>query len=146
MDITIEQQPHAEDLVAIGQVVATVEHAMAHEDVEEFVGLYRPDAVATTAHGKVQIGREAIAAFTRSALPGSSGQFAVGYDVAHVVFVRPDVAIVKVRQHDPHPAEGAPDEGTPTYVMTKDDGRWRLAATQNTVVIAHEKTPPVSID
>ena len=122
------------DLAAIAQVVATVEHAMEHVAVDEVVGLYRPDAVATTAHGKVLIGRDAISEFTRSVLPRSSGEYAAEYGVAHVVFVRPDVAIVKVRQYDPNTADGVPHEGTPTYVMSKEDGRWRLAATQNTVV------------
>jgi uncharacterized protein (TIGR02246 family) len=123
------------DLAAIRQVVATVEHAMEHELVDEFVGLYRQDAVATTAHGKVLVGREAIAEFTRTVLPGSAGEFAATYEVAHVLFARPDVAIVKVRQHYPGSAEDAESHGTPTYVMTKDDGRWRLAATQNTVIV-----------
>lgn len=135
MDATATTTEHEADLAAIAQVVATVEHAMEHEDVDEFVGLYRPDAVATTAHGKVLVGRDAIAEFTRSVLPGSAGEFAAEYGVGHVVFVRPDVAIVKVRQYDPNTADGVPHEGTPTYVMSKDDGRWRLAATQNTVVL-----------
>ncbi|TWP50638.1 SgcJ/EcaC family oxidoreductase [Lentzea tibetensis] len=59
--------------------------------------------------------------------------------VAQVLFIRPDVAAVKLRQRsvtlDGKPVEGEP-EGSPMYVMAKEDGRWRLVAAQNTIVQA----------
>ena len=127
------------DLAAIEAVVATVGHAMAHELVDEFVGLFRHDAVATTAHGRVLAGRDEIEAFTSHVLPGSSGPHVTRYDVAGIVFVTPDVAAVKVRQRvttaDGVPVEGE-DEGSPLYVMAReDDGRWALIATQNAIVL-----------
>lgn len=55
--------------------------------------------------------------------------------VVHVLFLRPDVAAVKVRQH--HLAPDDESEGATLYVMTKqDDSRWLLAACQNTGVVA----------
>ena len=60
------------------------------------------------------------------------------YEVVHVVFVRPDVAAVKVRQRpvtlDGQPIEGQ-REGSPLYVMAREDGRWCLVAGQNTLVL-----------
>jgi uncharacterized protein (TIGR02246 family) len=60
------------------------------------------------------------------------------YEVVHVLFIRPDVAAVKVRQRpatlDLRPIEGA-QEGSPLYIMAKDEGEWRLVAAQNTPVL-----------
>jgi hypothetical protein len=69
-------------------------------------------------------------------------------EVTHVLFIRADVAAVKVRQiyasneqakaealgfaGQPNEAEG---EGTPLFVMAKEDGQWLLVACQNTGVL-----------
>ncbi len=127
------------EMAAIAQVVAAVEHAQRHELVGDFVSLFREDAVWTTARGKLLIGRDAIAAFTQQVLPGAMNGLVPSYEVVHVAFIRPDVAAVKVRQRYFTPA-GEPvseqGEGTPMYVMSKENGRWRLAACQNTAVAA----------
>lgn len=124
------------ELDAIRKVVATVEHAQQNELVDDFVALFRADAIWTTGHGKLLIGRDAIAEFTAQALPGSMGDLVPRYEVGHVLFLRPDVAAVKVRQRyltkNGDPVEG---EGTPMYVMTKEDGVWLLTANQNTPVV-----------
>jgi uncharacterized protein (TIGR02246 family) len=118
---------------AIEQVVTTVERAQRAKDVEGFLALFHPDALWTTGHGKVLIGFDAIAEFTRAVLPAASWDGEITYEAVHTQFLRPDVAAVKVRQvyHSP---EGV-TVGAPLYVMTKqDDGRWLLHACQNTEV------------
>ncbi|CAM5253927.1 SgcJ/EcaC family oxidoreductase [Streptomyces griseomycini] len=121
------------DIKAIEQVVAAVERAQRAKDVEGFLALFHPDALWTTAHGKVLIGFEAIAEFTRAVLPDASWDGEVTYEAVHTQFLRPDVAAVKVRQVY-HSAEGD-TEGAPLYVMTKQaDGTWLLHACQNTEV------------
>jgi uncharacterized protein (TIGR02246 family) len=121
------------DIKAIEQVVTTVERAQRAKDVEGFLALFHPDALWTTGHGKVLIGFDAIAEFTRAVLPAASWDGEITYEAVHTQFLRPDVAAVKVRQvyHSP----GGDTEGAPLYVMTKqDDGRWLLHACQNTEV------------
>ena len=59
------------EIEAIKGVVATLEHSQQNELVDEFVGLFRADAVWTTGHGKQLIGRDAISAFTHQVLPGA---------------------------------------------------------------------------
>ncbi|MFI7414947.1 SgcJ/EcaC family oxidoreductase [Streptomyces sp. NPDC049627] len=121
------------DLEAIQQVVATVERTQRAKDPEGFLALFHPDALWTTAHGKVLIGLDAIAEFTRAVLPAATWDGEVTYEVAHTQFLRPDVAAVKVRQvyHSPQ----GDTEGAPLYVMTRQaDGRWLLHACQNTEV------------
>ncbi|WP_128382388.1 SgcJ/EcaC family oxidoreductase [Streptomyces cavernae] len=121
------------DIKAIEEVVAAVERAQRAKDVDGFLALFHPDALWTTAHGKVLIGFDAIAEFTRKVLPAASWDGEVTYEAVHTQFLRPDVAAVKVRQVY-HSAEGD-TEGAPLYVMTKqDDGRWLLHACQNTEV------------
>jgi uncharacterized protein (TIGR02246 family) len=130
-----ESTVHAADIEAIRQVVATVEHSQQHKDPDEFLTLFRPEAVWTTAHGKVLIGLDAISEFTRKVLPAANWDGKVTYEVVHVLFIRPDVAAVKVRQRYLAPDDES--EGAPLYVMTKqDDGRWLLTACQNTGVVA----------
>ncbi|MFC8225087.1 SgcJ/EcaC family oxidoreductase [Streptomyces sp. NPDC057287] len=125
----------AADIKAIEQVVATVERSQRAKDAEGFLALFHPDALWTTAHGKVLIGFDAIAEFTRAVLPRSDWDGDVTYEVVHTQLLRPDVAAVKVRQVYRSP-EGE-SEGAPLYVMTKrDDGAWLLHACQNTEVRA----------
>jgi len=130
--------PNDPEIDAITQVVATLEHAQQNELPDEFVGLFRADAIWTTGGGRRLTGRDEISAFTHRVLPGAMSESTATYEVVHVLFIRPDVAAVKVRQR-PVTLEGRPlpgsNEGSPTYVMSKEDGRWLVAAGQNTEVV-----------
>ena len=110
-----DEQARDGEIEAIKQVVATVQHAQQNELVEEFVGLFRADAIWTTGGGKRLFGRDEISAFTRQVLPGGMKGLKVAFDVVHVLFIRADVAAVKVRQlyvsTDGRPSE---DEGEGT--------------------------------
>ncbi|GAA3679791.1 SgcJ/EcaC family oxidoreductase [Lentzea roselyniae] len=126
------------DTAEIEKLVATVQHAQQNELPEEFIGLFREDAIWTTAHGKRLTGRDEIASFTRKVLPGAMKEALATYEVTHVLFIRPDVAAVKIRQR-PVKLDGTPitdqNEGSPLYVLSKEDGEWKIAAGQNTVVL-----------
>lgn len=133
--MTTDTTPHADqaDRAAIEQLVATVERAQRAKDAEAFLALFHPDALWTTAHGKVLIGLDAIAEFTRAVLPRATWSGEVTYEAVHTRFLRPDVAAVKVRQLY-HSAEGD-TEGSPLYILTRQpDGTWLLHAGQNTEV------------
>ncbi len=143
--MTTAEQTDQADVEAIKQVVATVEHAQRNELPEEFLGLFRADAIWTTGAGKRLFGLEEIAAFTRQALPGGmKGKgLSVAMEVAYVLFIRVDVAAVKVRQQYSNIDGSLVDnqdivfnEGTPLFVMAKEDGQWRLVACQNTEVVS----------
>jgi uncharacterized protein (TIGR02246 family) len=127
-----------DDLVAIERVVARLEHAQQHELVDEFVDLFRVDAIWTTGHGRLLNGRDEIAAFTRQVLPGATAGSTTTYRIREVLFVRPDVAAVKVVQQpvtlDGEPIPGA-GLGSPLYVMAREEDGWKLVACQNTAVL-----------
>jgi uncharacterized protein (TIGR02246 family) len=125
-----------DQLPALEDVVRRLQQAQQDEDVDAFVGLFRSDATWVTGGGRRLIGRDEIAAFTRQVLPGAMASSTQAYDVVHVVLVRPDVAIVAVRQR-PVGLDGTPltdqPEGRPTYVMATDEtGAWQIVAGQNT--------------
>lgn len=72
MDATyIDEQSRATETEAIRQVVAALEHSQQNELPDEFVALFRRDAIWTTAHGRRLTGREEISAFTQQVLPGA---------------------------------------------------------------------------
>lgn len=125
------------DIEAIIRRVAELEYAQQHEQVEDFMRLFRPDAVWVTAVGRQLIGWEEINAFTHHVLPGAMTEWTATYEVVHILFVRPDVAVVNVRQRpvtlDGRPYDGWP-KGSPVYVMAKDEGEWKIAAGQNTLL------------
>ena len=135
---TIQRDVREADIEAIHEVVSAVQHATQNELVDEFLALFRPDAIWTTGGGKRLLGLDEIAAFTRKVLPGGMKGLDMSMEVTHVLFIRADVAAAKVRQiytsndGQPNEAEG---EGTPMFVMAKEDGRWRLVACQNTPVL-----------
>ncbi|MBF6338438.1 SgcJ/EcaC family oxidoreductase [Nocardia abscessus] len=126
----------AAEIEAIRAVVARVQHVQQNELVDEFAALFRADAIWTTGHGKRLFGRAAIAEFTAGVLPGASAHGTATYEIEHILFIRPDVAAVKVRQRYFTPDGALASEGTPMYVMSKEDGRWLLTANQNTPVVA----------
>ncbi|WP_433470096.1 SgcJ/EcaC family oxidoreductase [Spirillospora sp. CA-128828] len=124
------------EIEALRQVVAAVEHSQNNELPDEFAGLFRDDAIWTTGGGKRLFGREAISAFTHQVLPGGMRGSTVTFEVEHVLFIRPDVAAVKVRQVYETP--DGQEVGTPMFVMSKEEGQWRLTACQNTSVLDDE--------
>ena len=134
----IERPTYDAAIEEIKQVVSVLEHAQQNELPDEFAGLFRHDAIWTTGGGKRLIGRDEISAFTHQVLPGAMKTSTATYEVAHVLFVRPDVAAVKVRQRpvtlDGEPIEGQ-NEGSPLYIMAKEGGQWCLVAGQNTLVL-----------
>lgn len=129
-----------DEIAAIERVLATVQHAQNNELPDEFLGLFRDDAVWTTGHGKRLFGLDAIAEFTRQVLPGGMRDSTVTFTLEHVLFIRPNVAAVKVRQAYRTP--DGEDLGTPLWIMSKEEDRWRLAACQNTGAPAEELPSP----
>ncbi|MFF8262575.1 SgcJ/EcaC family oxidoreductase [Streptomyces virginiae] len=127
------------EVASIRSLVADVEQAQQNELVDRFLSVFRPeDPVWTTGHGKRLSGFEEIATFTRKVLPGATAESTAVYDVERVLFLRPDVAAVNVRQqpvrHDGTRIADRP-EGRPFYILVKDDGTWRIGAAQNTVAV-----------
>lgn len=129
------------EIAAIKQVIATLEHSQQNELPDEFVSLFRADAIWTTGHGKRLTGRDEISAFTHKVLPGAMRDSTCAYEVFDILFIRPDVAAVKARaRYLTLDGQQIGNEGTPLYVMSKENGEWKLVACQNTEVLDFEST------
>ncbi|GAA2119336.1 SgcJ/EcaC family oxidoreductase [Actinomadura alba] len=122
-------QTREAEIDAIKQLVATVEHAQNNELPDEFLRLFRTDAIWTTGGGKRLFGLDEISTFTHQVLPGGMQGLTITFELEHVLFIRPDVAAVKLRQVYQTP--DGPDVGSPLWVMAKEDGQWLLTACQN---------------
>lgn len=91
MDATSsEARAQDREIQAIERVVATLQHAQRNELPDEFVSLFRHDAIWTAGHGRRLLGRDEIAEFTRTVLPGAMRDSTATYEVERVVFVRPE--------------------------------------------------------
>jgi uncharacterized protein (TIGR02246 family) len=128
----------AHDLRALVGLVAEIERSQQQEDVDGFLSLFAPAAVWVNGAGRRLIGRDEISEFTRSVLPGAMAGGSVTYEVEHVAFVTPDVALTGVRQQyldgDGKPLADA--VGSPSYLWTRAGDTWQIVAGQNTAVIA----------
>lgn len=126
-----------EDSAELLRLVGEIQRTQRAEDVEGFLELFDEDAVWVTGGGRRLIGRETISAFTRQVLPGFSSVGSARYLVEHILFLSPDVALTSVNQEaltvdgEPHSPR---QEGRPSYIWRRQNGRWRIAIGQNTAV------------
>ncbi len=119
--------------------VAEVERSQLSEDVDGFLALFDADAVWVSAGGVRLVGRETIAEGTRKVLPGAFADGSVRYRVAHVRFITPDIALTNIDQEyltSTGEALIPRQEGRPSYIWARRDGRWLIASGQNTPVPA----------
>jgi uncharacterized protein (TIGR02246 family) len=125
-----------QDVAALVARVAELERTQQQEDVDGFLALFDPLAVWVTSGGKRLIGLDVIAAFTRTVLPGAMAHGSVHYEVEHVLFIAPDVALTAVRQQYVDLAGHPTAAGLPSYVWRQAGGVWRIIAGQNTATEA----------
>ena len=131
-------QNSSADEAAIRQVVRQVQDGWNAHDGKAFAAPFAPDADYVNVRGERAEGREAIA-------KGHTAIFSTIYKDSHNVgtvrsirFLRPDVAVVHAEWNLEFRAGGETRKGHAmnTMVMTKDSGRWSIAAFQNTPVQA----------
>ena len=127
--------PSQADVDAIVALVAKVQEVQGNEDVDGFIALFRKDAVWVTGHGKRLYGRDTIEEFTRKVLPGAMKDSSATYEPDHLLFVRPDIAVVNVNQTYVERGGTTGAHGSPVYFLAKDGSDWEIAAAQNTSVV-----------
>lgn len=124
------------DETAIRQVVKQVEDGWNAHDGRAFAAPFAPDAEYVVINGARVTGREAIE-------KGHAAIFTTIYKDSHNVgtvksirFLRPDVAVVHVEWNLEFSVGGETRKGHAmnTMVMTKDGGKWSIAAFQNTSI------------
>jgi uncharacterized protein (TIGR02246 family) len=134
--ISQTSQPSGDDEAAIRQNVQRLEDAWNAHDGKAFAAPFAADADYVVVNGMKIKGREEIE-------QGHARIFATVYKesrnagtVSDVRFLRPDVALVHVEWNLEFKAGGEARKGhaMSTMVMTKEGGKWSIAAFQNTPI------------
>ena len=128
----------ATDVTAIERVIADIETGFNTKDAELSVAHFAPDATAVSVNGTLVAGRDELLAAHRAGYAGPLRDQYASYELADVTFVRPDVAVAHKRAFARTAEGGRKDVGhamIALYVLVRDDGRWRIVARQNTLVV-----------
>jgi uncharacterized protein (TIGR02246 family) len=128
---------HTADVEAIRRIIADVEKGFNNNDADLLVEHFAQNASVVAAAGAQIDGREALLEFSRAGLAGPLRDQRARYELAGVVFVRPDVALA----HKHAWAIGAVGEPVDVghamsalYVLVREGGRWWVVSRQNTLV------------
>jgi uncharacterized protein (TIGR02246 family) len=128
------QQASSGDEAAIRQVVQQVQDGWNAHDGKAFAAPFASDADYVVVNGMKIKGREAIE-------KGHTAIFSTIYKDSHNVgtinsvrFLRPDVAVVHVEWNLEVSKGGEKAQAMNTMVVTKEGGKWTIAAFHNTPV------------
>lgn len=125
------------DIDEIRQIVADVERGFNTNDAALMNKHVAQDATLVSAMGVRLVGLDEVTAASEAGLAGPLKDQFARYEIKDVRFVRPDVALAWKE------AYAITEDGEPIdldhtmcalYVLVKDDGRWQIAARQNTLV------------
>jgi uncharacterized protein (TIGR02246 family) len=133
---TIEDatRDHSDDIVAIEQLIADIETGFNSNDPDRSVAHFARNASAVDVAGRLVSGRDALLDANRD---GRLADQHARYEVADVVFPRPDVAIAHKRARATDSEGEAIDVGhamIALYVLVRQDDRWWVVARQDTIV------------
>jgi uncharacterized protein (TIGR02246 family) len=119
---------------ALHGMVYHLEEAWNAADSEAFAAFFSEDADSIHLLGGYYAGRGAIEAGNRMILGTIYKGSTVRLSVEKIRFLRPDVALVFLRQHLQFFDNGQPREldARPTIVAENADGTWCIVAMQNT--------------
>lgn len=126
-----------EDEAAIRRIVADMQTAFNTNDAVLMNEHFAKDASVVTAAGKRIVGLDALGEAAEQGIAGPLRRQYVRYDVTDISFLRPEVAIA-YKHATATNANGEPLELDHSmialYVLVKEQGRWLVAARQNTLV------------
>ncbi len=133
-DITSD---HSADIVAIRGLIADAERAFNDNDADLLVAHFAENVTAVGVTGTRVVGRDAALEASRAAFDGQLHDQQARYDVADVLFVRPDVALVHKDARAVDASGSSIEIGhtmTALYVVVKEGAGWWVVGRQNTLV------------
>jgi uncharacterized protein (TIGR02246 family) len=128
---------HTADIAAIRRIIADIEKGFNDNDAELLVEHFAQNGSAVTAMGGQIDGREAMLDIARAGLAGPLRDERARYELADVVFVRPDVALAHKHAwaiDEAGEPKNVGHEMSALYVLVRENGRWWVVARQNTLV------------
>jgi len=136
LQVSSAQTPHdsSKDEAAIRQIVQQIQDGWNAHDGKAFAAPFAADADYVVVNGMKIKGREAIE-------KGHIGIFTTIYKESHNVatvkgirFLRPDVAVAHIEWNLEVSPGGHKGRAMNTMVLTKDGGKWSIAAFHNTPI------------
>jgi uncharacterized protein (TIGR02246 family) len=128
---------HEGDVEAIERIISDIETGFNTKDPDLSVEHFMENATAVSVTGTLLSGRDALLDANRRGLSGPLRDQYARYEVDDVIFVRPHVAVAHKRARATT-ADGEPIDAEQSmialYGLVKEDGRWWVAARQNTMV------------
>lgn len=132
----------AADEAAIRAIVTSVQDAWNAHDGKAFAAPFAADADYVVVNGMYLKGRDAIAQGHTQIFTTVFKESRNAAAVRGVRFLRPDVAVVHVEWNMEARPGAEKARALNTMVMTKDGGRWSIAAFHNTPVLPQGGPPP----
>lgn len=134
-DLSID---HTEDRAAIAALISDIERGFNTNDAELLTGQLAMNASTVNVVGSRTTNRDAALAVSRLGLQGPLRDEIAEYELADLIFIRPDVAVA--HKHAWAVENGRRATGAPAmvalYILTREKDRWWVVARQNTA------TPP----
>lgn len=130
-------QKMSKDEAAIRKVVQQVQDGWNAHDAKTHAAAFAPDADYVVVNGSHDKGREEIQARHTQLFTGIYKNSRNVATIKSVRFLRPDVAIVHTEWnllHDLSDSKSRKGHALNTIVMTKEKGKWSIAAYQNTPI------------
>jgi uncharacterized protein (TIGR02246 family) len=132
-----DRTEHTADVEAIRRIIADVEQGFNENDAELLVAHFAQNGSVVTATGVQIDGRDAMLESSRAGLAGPLRDQRARYELADVVFVRPDVALAHKHAWAIDAADEPIDVGhamSALYVLVREGGQWWVVSRQNTLV------------
>ena len=140
---------NGDDEVAIKNVIVTMTEGFNKHDAEASTRMYQPDADFVSVRGEMGLGREAAEKTLRRIFETRAKTAALKTEEVQIRFIRPDVALAHVT-NELSGLVAADGQNLPSHrelslrVFVKDDGVWRLASFQNTMLNPFPGASPAS--
>jgi len=134
-----EAPGNRDDEAAIKNVIVQMTEGFNKHDAEASTRMYQPDADFVSVRGEMGLGREAAEKTLRRIFETRAKTAALKTEQVQIRFIRPDVALAHVT-NELSGLVAADGQNLPSHrelslrVFVKDDGMWRLASFQNTML------------
>jgi uncharacterized protein (TIGR02246 family) len=137
-----DSQGAAQDEAAVRAIVKSVEDGWNAHDGKAFAAPFAADADYVVVNGMYIKGRDEIERGHVQIFSTFYRESRNAATVKSLRFIRPDVAVAHVEWNLEVRPGGEKARALSTMLMTKDGGKWSIAAFQNTPVVPPQAGPP----